>query len=298
MPQGNNELLRQRNDYGEASEQRGAVYPHGRRNEQQQHNHQGHGQGLLGEPPTADFGHRLCGDDNPGWGSARQPREHESGGNLPHTDDAAAAAATAARQLLLLPVATATPHFGPLSDGELRSYVQQRDVLVGVEYYSAKQSLLNAEQRLLRALQFRVMVPQPHALALNAARTLRLPAGVQRLALALINDLWTYSDFSLVLLPPPQATAVQPPEDCTTSASDVGMEVTIAVLAAASRLAGWVVRIPSHASEVGVRWWQLLGVARDEVSMEGLVAEVMKACVACHEAAEVALHEVGPGAVG
>jgi hypothetical protein len=132
---------------------------------------------------------------------------------------------------------------------DIASAVAGCEVLVGQEYYAAKQALLTAEQALLRALRFevrrgrpaagvrprrlqppprtqrssgnardlamhqarivrvdpahgcglrrrrgfpplwQVLVEQPWALALNVAAALRLPPGVTRLALALLDDL-------------------------------------------------------------------------------------------------------------
>ncbi|KXZ45921.1 hypothetical protein GPECTOR_49g505 [Gonium pectorale] len=165
----------------------------------------------------------------------------------------------------------------------LRAAVQGCGVLVGADYYAAKQELITAEQRLLRALQFEVVVSQPHAGLLNAARTLRLAPGLQRLALSLLNDLWTYT--RLCLLP----AACQPPGGQPAAGQEQGgweaWEVSMAILEAAVRLSGAEVWLPSPARNAGLAWWQLLGVARDEAGMAGLVAEVLGAIAGCHHAA-------------
>ncbi|EFJ41322.1 hypothetical protein VOLCADRAFT_98742 [Volvox carteri f. nagariensis] len=188
--------------------------------------------------------------------------------------------AEAAELLLLLPAA-------PPPDA-LRECVLRCEVLVGPEYYAAKQAMLDAEQRLLRALQFRVAVPQPHALLLNAARCVRMPGGVQRLALAMLNDLWAYTDFCLLSLLPAEAAPGPAPVEDAGGRRGIMEEGVLAVVEAAARLSGWVVRVPSHARDAGLHWWQLLGAALDETGMAVWVTAVVEACTACHAAREAA----------
>ncbi|GLC38498.1 hypothetical protein PLESTM_000734600 [Pleodorina starrii] len=227
-------------------------------------------------------------------------RQRQSGRSTSASDDgdgdrsgtgAAAAAAAAAAALLMLPRPTpANPAALALP---LRAAVLRCEVLVGAEYYAAKQAMLDAEQRLLRALQFRVTVRQPHSLLLNAARCLRMPAGVQRLALAILNDLWAYTDLCLLLQvcgSPPEGEA--PVGELGGGGGGgggggrvEGVEAVLAVLEAAARLSGWEVRVPTHARDAGLCWWQLLGMARDERGMGELVTAVMEACAACHNVA-------------
>ncbi|GIL66109.1 hypothetical protein Vafri_19716 [Volvox africanus] len=184
-----------------------------------------------------------------------------------------ATAAAAAASLLLLQPDAAPPDV-------LRACVLNCEVLVGSAYYAAKQAMLDAEQRLLRALQFRVTVVQPHALLLNAARCLRMPSGVQRLALAMLNDLWAYTDFCMLLVPSPSS----PPQGRNGGMTSGGIAATMAVLEAAARLSGWQVWVPTRARDMGLQWWQLLGLAGDDAAMANLVTVVMQACAACHQA--------------
>lgn len=140
------------------------------------------------------------------------------------------------------------------------------EVLVGQGYYAAKARMMHCEQLLLRALRWQLPVPQPHGLALNAARCLRLPGGVQRLAVCLLNDLWCYTDMCLMGQGEREAT-------------------TLAALEAACRACGHVVHVPSHAGEAvpGLGWWQLLGVAEGEEVFLGVrVRGVMEAVAGCH----------------
>lgn len=140
------------------------------------------------------------------------------------------------------------------------------EVLVGQAYYTAKARMLHCEQLLLRALRWQLPVAQPHGLVLNAARCLRLPGGVQRLAVCLLNDLWCYTDMCLMGQGEREAT-------------------TLAALEAACRACGHVVTVPSHAREAvpGLGWWQLLGVAEGEVEFVGVrVRGLMEAVAGCH----------------
>ncbi|GLI67692.1 hypothetical protein VaNZ11_011956 [Volvox africanus] len=232
-----------------------------------------HGQRQAQEQPA--------GDRCRGWGSGARigssagahpaPGRQIEGGTGGSSPDATAAAAAAS--LLLLQPDAAPPD-------ALRACVLNCEVLVGSAYYAAKQAMLDAEQRLLRALQFRVRVVQPHALLLNAARCLRMPSGVQRLALAILNDLWAYTDFCMLLVPSPSS----PSHDRNGGMTSGGMEATMAVLEAATRLSGWQVWVPTRARDMGLQWWQLLGLARDDAAMANLVTVVMQACADCHQA--------------
>ncbi|GIL86514.1 hypothetical protein Vretifemale_14811 [Volvox reticuliferus] len=204
---------------------------------------------------------------HPSGTAGRQSGDGNGGSN------ADAAAAVAAGSLLLLQPDAVPP-------AALRACVSNCEVLVGSDYYVAKQAMLDAEQRLLRALQFRVTVAQPHALLLNAARCLRMPSGVQRLALAMLNDLWSYTDFCMLLVP----SRSSPPHESNGGMSSGGIEVTLAVLEAAARLSRWQVWVPTRARDMGLQWWQLLGLARDDADMANLMTVVMQACGACHEA--------------
>ncbi len=72
--------------------------------------------------------------------------------------------------------------------------------LVGDDYYRAKAQLLDAEQQLLRLLQWRLAVPHPAAALLHAAAALGAPPALTAAALAVLNDVTAFTD---LLLPSP-----------------------------------------------------------------------------------------------
>lgn len=69
---------------------------------------------------------------------------------------------------------------------------QRRDspqwVLVGEDYYSKKQTLVDNEQLLLRHIQFNLLVDHPHRYLFNFARLLGCQNKLVQLALCIVND--------------------------------------------------------------------------------------------------------------
>jgi len=63
--------------------------------------------------------------------------------------------------------------------------------LVGEAYYDAKATLLRNEQRILRAIEFRVEVEQPHQYAFNLCLQAHLSPACAQLAGAMVTDLLT-----------------------------------------------------------------------------------------------------------
>ncbi|KAG2499428.1 hypothetical protein HYH03_002375 [Edaphochlamys debaryana] len=226
------------------------------------------GEELVGAEPAqqaAAGGHSR----SPPTSAAAGAHSGNGGAALTSSSEAAAQdAAVAAAVLLLRPPPPANSAAAAAAGAWLSARVRSLPVLVGPDYYGAKQSLLAAEALLLRALGFEVCVAQPFAFLLNAARCLRLPPGQTRLALALLNDLWLGTRLGTL------GAAQQ-------------QRAVAAVLEAAARLSGQPVWVPPRATEAGLRgWWQLLGVGAEEAEMEALVGAVLQALVGIHRAAE------------
>mmetsp|Transcript_27997 Transcript_27997/g.38721 ORF Transcript_27997/g.38721 Transcript_27997/m.38721 type:complete len:276 (-) Transcript_27997:324-1151(-) len=78
-------------------------------------------------------------------------------------------------------------------------------LLLGEEYFKAKEKLIEYEQEVLRALQFQVGVSPPHKHLLNFARFLHLPQSLTQLAYAALNDCLLYT--TLCLQYPPAVLA-------------------------------------------------------------------------------------------
>ena len=61
-------------------------------------------------------------------------------------------------------------------------------VLVGDDYYAAKQTLITQEAELLRLMRFDILTEHPHKFLFNYAHTLQCQPCVLQLALCLVND--------------------------------------------------------------------------------------------------------------
>ena len=118
-------------------------------------------------------------------------------------------------------------------------------VLVGEEYYAAKQTLISQEQVLLRLMHFNLVVDHPQRYLLNYAHTLQCRPEMLQLAMCLLND-------SL------RTTAL--------STTCSGPELAGAALHLSSLLLGQARDLPFQASH---SWWNALDLQLDRIEEIG-----------------------------
>eukprot|EP00877_Chromochloris_zofingiensis_P003720 jgi/Chrzof1/13349/Cz07g29230.t1 len=81
-------------------------------------------------------------------------------------------------------------------------------VVVGDDYYAAKDQLLIAEQHVLRVMQFQVNIDHPYKYLLNLCNLLQVSKPTAAAAVCLLNDCLTFTDLCIKQSPYVTAAAV------------------------------------------------------------------------------------------
>ncbi|KAK9824606.1 hypothetical protein WJX72_011678 [[Myrmecia] bisecta] len=120
-------------------------------------------------------------------------------------------------------------------------------MLVGHDYYSVKERLIQHEQLLLRTLHFDISMEHPHKYLLNYCATLRCSQPLAQLAICLLNDSLLYTTLCL---------------------SHAPAEVAGGALHLAAVLLGRADSLPSQPPHC---WWECLGLRRPDIEEVGNV---------------------------